>query len=296
MPPPSSPSSPSPSWRSPSSARSATDTTTVTATVGHPQPKARAPLRAVALPTEHGGWGITAEPVLLGLLVAPSIAGGARGAAALLAFLARTPIKTVLVDWWRHRHLPRTRLAARVAAIEVMLLAALVVVAGLRADHRWWWAPIVAASPLVLIQLWFDMRSRSRRLLPELCGAVGIASVAAGIAHAGGTSWTVAAGLWAVLAARAIASIPFARTQVQRIRGHQPRPLGSDVAQLTATLIAMASWASGLLPWPAAAAITAVALSQLAWVRSRPTRARRLGFAQLAIGLGVTLTTAVAIR
>jgi hypothetical protein len=64
--------------------------------------------RAIALPDEHGGWGLTAEPVLLGLLVAPSWAGAALAVAAFLAFLVRTPLKLVLVDRWRHRWLERS--------------------------------------------------------------------------------------------------------------------------------------------------------------------------------------------
>ena len=67
--------------------------------------------RAVAIPSEHGGWGLTLEPALLGLLVAPSIAGAAIGLAAFLAFLVRTPLKTVLVDRVRHRELDRDRVA-----------------------------------------------------------------------------------------------------------------------------------------------------------------------------------------
>ncbi|VAV92581.1 Putative membrane-spanning protein, partial [hydrothermal vent metagenome] len=31
----------------------------------------RVNVRSIALPTEHGGWGFTLEPILLGLLVAP---------------------------------------------------------------------------------------------------------------------------------------------------------------------------------------------------------------------------------
>ena len=69
------------------------------------------------IPSEHGGWGLTLEPALLGLLVAPSIVGGAIGVAAFLAFLVRTPLKLVLVDQHRHRVLERTRLAVRVAAV-----------------------------------------------------------------------------------------------------------------------------------------------------------------------------------
>ena len=33
------------------------------------RPGSRSPLRGGALPTEHGGWSLTAEPALLGLLV-----------------------------------------------------------------------------------------------------------------------------------------------------------------------------------------------------------------------------------
>ena len=44
-------------------------------------PAATRPLwRSVAIPTEHGGWGLTLEPVVLGLAVAPSLAGIALGA------------------------------------------------------------------------------------------------------------------------------------------------------------------------------------------------------------------------
>jgi hypothetical protein len=179
------------------------------------QPRSR--WRAVAVPDEHGGWGLTAEPALLGLLVAPSWAGGALAAAALVAFLARTPLKVVLVDRWRRRRLPRTSLAAQVAAAEIAALAGLAAVAGVRAGWAWL-VPVAVALPLVAIELWFDMRSRSRRLVPELCGAVGMAGAAAAVAVAGGASATLAAGLWLVLAARSVASLPFARAQDLRLR------------------------------------------------------------------------------
>ena len=46
-------------------------------------------IRSVALPTEHGGWGFLAEPILPGLLVAPSWAGLLLSLAALAVFLDR---------------------------------------------------------------------------------------------------------------------------------------------------------------------------------------------------------------
>ena len=107
-----------------------------------------APWRQVAIPTEHGGWSLTAEPVVLGLLVAWSWPGAALGVAAMLAFLARTPLKLVLVDGWRGRWLTRTTVAAQVAGAELLVLATLVTAAALTADARFWW-PLLAAAPLV---------------------------------------------------------------------------------------------------------------------------------------------------
>lgn len=78
---------------------------------------ARSMFRAVAMPTEHGGRGLTLEPGLLGVLVAPSLTGLCLPAAALVAFVARTPLEIVLVDRRRARSLPRTQLAARAAAV-----------------------------------------------------------------------------------------------------------------------------------------------------------------------------------
>ena len=50
-------------------------------TSDHPAADVRPTWRTVAVPSEHGGWGLTAEPVLLGLLLAFSWSGVAVGVA-----------------------------------------------------------------------------------------------------------------------------------------------------------------------------------------------------------------------
>ena len=181
---------------------------------------ARRPLPApsVALPSEHGGWGLTLEPALLGLVIAPSGPGFALAAAAFLAFLVRTPLKLALVDRRRHRRLERTALAERVAGVELVALAVLATLVVGSAD-RGWWVPVALAVPLVGIELWFDVRSRSRRLVPELTGAVGIGAVAAAIVLADGGPPALASAVWCVLAARALASIPFVRARIAALHG-----------------------------------------------------------------------------
>jgi len=258
------------------------------------QPGRRGPLRAVAVPAEHGGWGLTLEPILLGLLVAPSGAGVALGAAAFTAFLARTPLKLALVDRHRHRRLPRTALAERVAAAELAVVCALAGLTALLADESWW-VPLALAAPLVAVELWFDVRSRSRRLVPELCGAIGIASVAAAIALAGGAARSVSAGLWLVLATRSLASVPFARLQVRRIKEQTARRAGADLAQVGAVALAAVGWATGIVPAPALAAIAALALFQGVASRRDPPKVAVLGAQQVLAGLAIVVITALAV-
>jgi len=245
------------------------------------------------MPTEHGGWSLTLEPVLLGLLVGWSWPGLALGLAAVLAFLARTPLKLVLVDRWRGRRLERTGVAARVATVELVLLVGFVVAAALGSDERFW-LPLLTAAPLVAVELWFDMRSRSRRLLPELAGTVGIGSVAAAIALADGAETAMAVGLWVVVAARGAAAIPYARTQVLRTRGRPHHLWHSDLAQALAVLVVTLAWFAGAVPLAAGIAIVAVAVFNLAAVRATPRPAKIIGVQQMFFGIAVVIVTTIA--
>lgn len=256
-------------------------------------PERRASLRSVALPAEHGGWSLTAEPVVLGLLVAWSWPGLALGVAAMLAFVARTPLKLVLVDRFRHRWLPRTRLAARVAAVEVAVLAALAVYAAVAAEA--FWVPLLVAAPLVGVELWFDMRSRGRRLIPELAGSVGIGAIATVIALADGTSAAVAWGLWVVIAARSAAAIPYVRTQVMRTKSRPAPNWHSDVAQIVAAVAATVGWAADLVPAAGAIAIAVLSTVNLVALRLAPRPAVVIGIQQMVFGFTVILVTAIAV-
>ena len=198
-------------------------------------------------------------------------------------------MKLVLVDRWRHRTLPRTRLAARIAAGELVALALLVVVAARTATGTFW-VPFVAAVPLIGLELWFDMRSRSRRLVPELAGAIGIGAVAAAIVLADHGATALAAGAWLLVAARATASLPFVRYQLRRAKRQPCRRWAQDVAQGTALALALTGVALGWLPWPAAAALGALVLAQLVLARIPPPKAPIVGIQQLVFGLAVMIT------
>ncbi len=255
---------------------------------------ARAPLRGVALPSEHGGWGLTLEPGLLGLLVAPSVAGACLAVAAVVAFVARTPLKLALVDRRRGRELPRTVLARRVAAAELLVLAALVGTAAATAPAPFWW-PALVAAPLVGVESWFDVRSKSRRLAPELAGAIGVCSVTAMIALADGDSARLAAGLWAVLTARVVTSIPHVRDQIARLHGRAGSTTAGRVADGSALAMAALAVALDDRLLAGAVAILAVVAIQRMTARGEIPRPAVLGMRQMALGFGVVLVTAAGV-
>ena len=246
-------------------------------------------LRSVALPAEHGGWSLTLEPVLLGLIVEPSGAGLALGAAALVAFLARTPLKLALVDRRRQRALPRTRLARRIAVVELCAIALLGLIAVLTAAAPFWW-PLIGAAPLIGVELWYDIRSRGRRLVPELAGSVGVAAMAPVIALAGGAGDLVAGGLWLIAAARAVAAIAFVRVQLRRSKEQPHSRWLSDGFQGLAVAAVAIGYAADAVSMPAVLAILGLALAHVVLVRRPVPKTAIIGAQQVVFGLAVVVT------
>lgn len=267
---------------------------TTGAAAAAPVTVSRSTVRTVVLPTEHGGWGLTAEPGLLGLLVAPSVSGLALALAALVAFLARTPLKLALVDRRRGRDLARTALARRVAALELLVLLGLVVAAVVTAESPFW-VPLALATPLIAVEGWFDVRSRGRRLVPEVAGAVAVCSVAAMIVLADGGSAALAAGLWLVLAARVVTSIPHVRDRIAELHGRRTDPRVPVLADaLALVLAALAAVLDHRLVAGAVAVFALVALQRLSARRPTP-RAVVLGLRQTALGFGLVIVTALGV-
>ncbi|HPU38223.1 MAG TPA: YwiC-like family protein [Microthrixaceae bacterium] len=257
------------------------------------KPARRSPWRSVTMPTEHGGWGLTAEPVIAGFAIAPSVAGMCLGFAAILAFLAHTPLRIVLVDRHRNRDLERTAMARRVLAVEVAACAALLGVAAFTADGAFWW-PAAIAAPLVAVQLWFDTRSHSRRLIPELAGTYGICAVAAMILLAAGHQPAEAVAVWLIFVGRATTSVPHVRAQVARLHGRSS-PASTLVAADALTLAAVAA-AVALDPAVTAGAVAVVGIIAVQRITARtPVPAKVAGIRQSIFGLVVVVATVLGV-
>ncbi len=252
-------------------------------------------IRSIALPTEHGGWGFTLEPILLGLLVAPSASAWEISAAALGIFLARRPVKILSTDLVRRRWLPRSRVALVFALIYGGIGLAGAIGALFTADGPFL-IPVVVALPFALIALRADAHSKNRALIAELAGSIAMGATVAAITIAGGWDLAPAFGLWLVLAARDVAAIVLVRGQVRRLHGN---PAGATTIYIVQAMsigtVAIAA-ATGIVPWLSVVAIAVVGLTAVISLNRGPVQAKVIGWTQMAIGLAVVLITATGVH
>jgi hypothetical protein len=196
----------------------------------------RKTIRTVALPAEHGGWGFLLEPLVLGLLVAPSWWGGLLSLTALSMFLIHQPLRTVIKDRMKRLRLPRTIWGERFL-VGYGLLAVLTLVLVLLNAEPTFLIPLAIAHPLVLVQLYYDVRSESRELLPEICGGLALGAMAPAIALVDGWELGAALLLWIPLAARAVSSILYVRARLRLQKDKPYSPFPTWISHIFATLM-----------------------------------------------------------
>lgn len=248
--------------------------------------------RSVALPAEHGSWSLVLEPLVLGLLAAPSIGGLLLALAALCAFLLYRPAKLGLSDRRRGRRYPRTVLAERFAAgfgaAAVALAAGGVALAG--AIALW---PAAIALPFAAAYVLLDLRP-GRALAAEIAAPLAFGATAAVVALAGGTSTLLAAALWLAAVARALPAVLYVRARLRAERQESWRAAPALAAHVVALAAIGAPVAGGVLGAPAAVAyallLARAGVGLSPW--RRPATARRVGVTEIAWGVVTVLLVA----
>lgn len=243
-------------------------------------------LTRVALPSEHGSWGFVLEPLVLGLLLAPSGAGLALAGGVLGTFLLHRPAKVVWQDRRRGKVYPRTRAALGFAvgygALALAGLGSGLALAG--------WAPFVplaaAAFPAALFVL-YDLRHGGRSRVAEIAAPVATGAAAAALARAGGWGGTDAWALWGAMAVRAVPTVVYVRARLRLERSGEPVGKGPTYATHLIGLIVMGGLAAGsAVPATGVGAAllltfrALVGLSPLRW----PASAQRIGIGEIVYG------------
>lgn len=264
------------------------------AAITTPAPSPRTRLRLVALPNEHGSWGLVLEPILLGLLVAPSWAGVLLAIAAFTAFLARHPLKIVRSDRLQQMGSRRAGVALRFAAGYLLVTCAAFAGALWLVAALLPFLPLLLALPFLAVFIAYDTTQQGRSWQAQLAAPTAFSAVAASVALAGGLSFGSALALWVVLVARAVPSILYVRERLRLARGQDTHPLGTIAAHVVAWLVVLVLTMWGMLPWLALAALS-ILLARAAGGLSRYRRPRStkvIGLTEMSFGILTVVLTA----
>jgi hypothetical protein len=145
------------------------------------------PLRTL-LPAEHGSWFMLGFPLVLGLLLRPSLAGLCLGLAALAFFIGRPPLRRVLNG-------QRDPAQFRALLLFGGLAAGFGAVALLLSGPRFL-IPLACVTPLIFLALRADLQRAVRSLMVELSAQGAFAGLAATMLVAGGSPLFEAGRAW----------------------------------------------------------------------------------------------------
>jgi hypothetical protein len=192
-------------------------------------------LRGIALPNEHGAWGMLFEPLVAATAIAFSVTAIWISLAVIAAFLIRQPLKVLMITRKAGRTMPQAEFASKFffyySAVFAVGAAGTLVTAPAVS-----FLPLIISVPLAAVPIYYDAVGKSRNLAPELAGAAAITSSAAVIALAGGWPITSALSLWVILACRWIPSILYVRSRLLLEKG-KPFPIALPVALSAAAVI-----------------------------------------------------------
>lgn len=256
------------------------------------RPAPAGPVSSVFLPKEHGSWSLVLEPLALGLLVAPSSAGGALTVVALAGFFARRPCKAFFAPVATRRR----EAGQAVLIFSALGVAGLSVVLVLGGIAPLW--PLLPAIPLGSLFAWFDAQNGSRAAAAEVAGSAAFALVPAALATLAGWSAGPALALAGLALARSVPTVLTVRSSLRLAKGE---PAGFLLPLITAAGAAAALiWLGSSRVLPVWAALPAwVLLARTLWFASplRPAwPARRIGMFEAITGLLYLAAIAAAYR
>jgi hypothetical protein len=211
------------------------------------------------------------------------------------AFLARHPFKIVAADRRRGRRFPRTA----VAEAFLMLYAVIALVSALGATATAvsyaFLMPLAVAVPLACIQLSFDFVGRSRGLVPELAGALGLAAISSSIALAAGWPLPISLALWAVVAARSIPAMLYVHTRIQELHGGTPSVAPALIAHTLALIGIILLAILNVTPLLAVFAMNVLLVRAVHGFSKPPhaATAKQIGLREVAFGAFTVLAVAV---
>ncbi len=211
-------------------------------------------IKSVALPREHGAYGFTIEPLLLGLLAAYTPAGLFLALGTMLAFFAHQPVKILFGQNKNQRKTAGLFLLIYLTAALYFFLLFLNRVPLHSAG------PFYSALLLMIFYLIMDLLHYSRRILVEIMAPAAIALIAVSIVLAAGWSDLKALGLGLLLAARFIPTTFYIRARLRLEKKQKPENGAALFSSGFAFLIILLLTFMRITPWLGLTAVTVLML------------------------------------
>lgn len=233
---------------------------------------------SVFLPKEHGSWSLALEPIVFGLLLAYSPAGGALAVAAVAAFFLRRPLK-------------RLRTRCESASAGAVLLFGLCAVGGLTVSVVLGGGPplcwLIPALPLAGLFLHWDRQNESRATHAELAACGVFAFLPAAMAAQAGLPERTALAFCILMLARSLPTVLIIRTYLRRRKGHEISASPTVIATAVTLIAVFAVAAADTIPWLVVSLVALAALRLLLLVPAIAPNwpARRIGIVEACFGL-----------
>lgn len=205
-------------------------------------------LKSIALPAEHGSWSLILEPLILGLILAPTWMGLSFALAMMAVFLVHQPAKVLLKAIRTGKSSERSRYAGYFL-VGYLLAGVLFAIPALLQSTANFWLVISLIIPFALIQIVYDFRNESRNQIAEITGSIALSGGVALLVIIGDWQIGLALLLWLVMALRAVTSILYVRTFFRKQRNQEANIKGNylihGIALSAVFLFAM----QGMLPY-----------------------------------------------
>jgi hypothetical protein len=234
-------------------------------------------------PREHGSWSLAFEPVIFGLMAAPSAAGASLAGAVVAAFFARRPLRLV----WRAENAKE-----RAAAVGPLVALGALATVALGAAVWWgglaWLGWLLPAAAAGAVFLYFDLQAAGREGVAEVAGAAAFACVPAAMAAAAGWEFAAAGALAVAMLGRAVPAVLTVRACLRAAKTGRRQAGAALVTTGVALVAGFALVRGGLAPTAAAVLLVLLALrtgALLVWPRP-VCRARTLGMIETVLGIG----------
>ncbi len=252
-------------------------------------------LRSVALPAEHGGWGFLIEPIVLGLILAPTNPGILLAFAAFGMFLAHQPLKIAIKDYRKERRTLRTQWAERFALMYIGIAVVSFFFVFYISDSQFM-IPLLIALPFAFVQAYFDFQNRSRHVIAEMSGTIAIAAIAPILLLLDDWAFDKAMLVWLVLLGRNIPSILYVRVRLRLERAKEPSLTPAWLSHIVALVIITGLSLAGYVPLGAIGAIM-VLTGRALWGVShyrKPVKPVQVGVGEIIFGLLYVLIIGIA--